>query len=65
MTEKQEQEQPADQAEGKRASVPKPEQGSPQEGEEHAGGEAAKRTEKGEESDPNPLAPPVNTQAGS
>ena len=45
--------------------VPPPEQGSPQEGHEYASEEAGKRLERGEEDDPNPLAPPVNTQAGS
>lgn len=45
--------------------VPPPEQGSPQQGHENAPGEAAERLEKGEDGDPNPLAPPVNTQAGS
>lgn len=48
------------------SSVPPPEQGSPQVAEEKTEhGRAEKRLEKGEDTDPNPLAPPVNTQAGS
>lgn len=52
-------------AEG-RQDVPPPEQGSPQVAPDpRDDGQAARKVEKGEDSDPNPLAPPVNTQAGS
>jgi len=51
-------------AEG-RDDVPAPEQGSPREGDDAVREEDRKRVEKGENKDPNPLAPPVNTQAGS
>lgn len=45
--------------------TPPSERGSPDATEKAAHDDAAKRTEKGEDTDPNPLAPPVNTQAGS
>lgn len=49
-----------------RDDVPLPEKGSPQiDPDEVNHGEAEDRVEKGEEKDPNPLAPPVNTQGGS
>ncbi len=51
-------------AEG-RDDTPPPERGSPLAGGDQESGEAEKRIEKGEVKDPNPLAPPVNTQAGS
>ena len=52
-------------AEG-REDVPPPERGSPQPApDQQEEGAAAKRVEKGQDSDPNPLAPPVNTQGGS
>jgi len=51
-------------AEG-RDDVPPIERGSPREGSDTVSEEARKRVEKGENKDPNPLAPPVNTQAGS
>jgi hypothetical protein len=51
-------------AEG-RNDIPPPERGSPQDGSDPQSGEAEERIEKGEEKDVNPLAPPVNTQAGS
>ena len=53
-----------DPAEG-RDGVPPPERGSPVGGIDNESGEAEKRIEKGDVKDPNPLAPPVNTQAGS
>ena len=49
----------------RRNDVPPAEQGSPHEGSDAVSEEARKREEKGEDKDPNPLAPPVNTQAGS
>ncbi|WP_257540463.1 hypothetical protein [Sphingobium sp. CFD-1] len=48
-----------------RDDVPPPEQGSPGEDTDNDHDEAARRIEKGKDKDPNPLAPPVNTQAGS
>jgi hypothetical protein len=51
-------------AEG-RDDVPPPEQGSPQPDKEPEHGPAEDRVEQGKDNDPNPLAPPVNTQAGS
>lgn len=45
--------------------IPPPERGSPRGDKKPQHDDAAKRTEKGEDADPNPLAPPVNTQAGS
>jgi hypothetical protein len=51
-------------AEG-RDDIPTPEQGSPNDEPERESGEAENKIEKGEVKDVNPLAPPVNTQAGS
>lgn len=51
-------------AEG-RDDIPPPERGSPQSGSKQSSGEAEKKIEKGQDDDPNPLAPPINTQAGS
>ena len=48
-----------------RDDTPPPERGSPLDGGDQQSGEAEKRIEKGDMKDPNPLAPPVNTQAGS
>ncbi|MEA3388595.1 hypothetical protein [Sphingobium sp. CCH11-B1] len=45
--------------------IPAPEQGSPGGNSDDVDKETAKRTEQGEHDDPNPLAPPVNTEAGS
>ena len=53
-----------DPAEG-RDDVPQPEQGSPGAKTDTTHDEAAEQVEKGKDADPNPLAPPVNTQAGS
>ncbi len=55
---------PEDPAEGSN-DIPPPERGSPQDGSNLESGEAEKKIEKGEVDDANPLAPPVNTQAGS
>lgn len=65
MTQEQENRRSPDQPKDEHDDSPAPEQGSPQNGEEMAPGEASRKLEKGEDSDPNPLAPPVNTQAGS
>lgn len=46
-------------------NIPPPEQGSPGDGSEPKSGEAEERIEKGDAKDSNPLAPPVNIQAGS
>ncbi|MFD1106822.1 hypothetical protein [Sphingobium olei] len=51
-------------AEG-RPDIPPPEQGSPGGDSGEVDEETAKRTEQGEHEDPNPLAPPVNIEAGS
>ena len=51
-------------AEG-RDDTPPPERGSPLAGGDQESDEAEKRIERGDVKDPNPLAPPVNTQAGS
>ncbi|HKY81334.1 MAG TPA: hypothetical protein VJM09_07665 [Sphingobium sp.] len=52
-------------AEG-RDDAPPPERGSPQQAKgEQEHGPAEERVEKGVDKDPNPLAPPVNTQGGS
>ncbi|KEQ52432.1 hypothetical protein [Sphingobium chlorophenolicum] len=48
-----------------RNDVPPPEQGSPGGKTSDADDEAAENVEKGEGKDPNPLAPPINTKAGS
>lgn len=48
-----------------RDDVPPPEQGSPQPDKKPEHGPAEDRLEQGKDKDPNPLAPPVNTQAGS
>lgn len=54
-----------DPAEG-REDVPSPERGSPQPSPRKLDhGAVEERIEKGEWDDGNPLAPPVNTQAGS
>ncbi|KEY99160.1 hypothetical protein EWH08_16600 [Sphingobium indicum] len=53
-----------DPAEG-RNDVPPPEKGSPGGEADQADDEAAERVEKAEDGDPNPLAPPVNTEAES
>jgi hypothetical protein len=45
--------------------IPPPERGSPHSEPDQESGEAEKKIERGEVKDPNPLAPPVNTQAGS
>lgn len=45
--------------------IPPPERGSPNSEPDQESGEAEKKIERGEVKDPNPLAPPVNTQAGS
>lgn len=45
--------------------IPPPERGSPGGTEKPTHDKAAERIQKGEDIDPNPLAPPVNTQAGS
>lgn len=55
---------PQDPAEGS-SDIPAPEQGSPGGDSSDVDKETAKRTEQGEHEDPNPLAPPVNTEAGS
>lgn len=51
-------------AEG-RDDTPPPERGSPLDDGDQESGEAEKRIEKDDVKDSNPLAPPVNTQAGS
>ncbi len=53
-----------DPAEGSN-DTPPPERGSPEDGGNPENGEAEEKIEKGEADDTNPLAPPVNTQAGS
>lgn len=55
---------PDEPAEGSN-DIPPPERGSPEDGSDHQSGEAEEKIEKGEVDDANPLAPPVNTQAGS
>ena len=45
--------------------IPPPERGSPGGNENPKHDKAVERVQKGEDTDPNPLAPPVNTQAGS
>lgn len=55
---------PIEPAEGSN-DVPPPERGSPQDGSNQQSGDAEKKIERGEVDDVNPLAPPVNTQAGS
>lgn len=53
-----------DPAEG-RNDVPPPERGSPGGNPDEADEKMVEQVEKGGDSDPNPLAPPVNTGAGS
>ncbi|HUD95823.1 hypothetical protein [Sphingobium sp.] len=53
-----------DPAEG-RNEVPPPEKGSPGQATEEVDENVAENVEEGDDDDPNPLAPPINTQAGS
>ncbi|ANI79868.1 MULTISPECIES: hypothetical protein [Sphingobium] len=57
--------QSADQPAEGRNDIPAPERGSPHSEPDQESGEAEEKIEKGEVKDSNPLAPPVNTQAGS
>lgn len=48
-----------------RNDVPPPEKGSPGQAAVKVDKKIAQRVERGDDVDPNPLAPPINTGAGS